>query len=276
MAPEPLNRVSAPDVPADSVAAQLAHGLEAFVRHHYDAGLHALDYGAAGVSREFRALREAADHLAGVDPVELGSVGRRRSFWINVYNTLALHIVIENRQASGVRGVSEFFTGPHYWIGGASVSLDVIEHGILRGNRRKYLALAPVLGRRDARLAWALPAVEPMLHFGLYTACRSAPRLRAFHTDHARKELAAATREYLDATVRWDEDTEELRVPRMFKWYGVDFGGRTTDTLSFVATHLADDDPRAAAIEAASGGLSVKFLDYDWSLNDRYAAAPPG
>lgn len=275
MDPEPLNRASAPDAPSDTVAAQLAHCLEAFVRHHYDAERHALDYGAAGVSREFRALREAVDHLAGFDPDALGPVAHRLAFWMNVYNALALHIVIEHRLASGVRGVDEFFTGPHYRIGGASLSLDVIEHGILRGNRRKYMALGPVLGRRDPRIAWALPAVEPTLHFGLHTACRSAPRLRAFHADHARKELAAAAREYLDATVHWDAATGQLYVPRVFKWYAGDFGGRTADTLSFVATHLAEGDQRAAAIEAQSGALSVQFQDYDWSLNDRYAAAPP-
>ena len=66
----------------------------------------------------------------------------------------------------------------------------------------------------------------------------------------------------------------KLHLSSIFKWYAGDFTGGSTvvaffargGVLDWVTQHLAD---RRLAAELRERRPSVKYLDYDWSLNDR-------
>lgn len=271
MAAELLNHARGATVSAAAAAGHLEQRLDALIQGYYDGRRNVLDYSAAAVSDEYRALREAANALAGVEPASIGPASHQMAFWLNVYNTLTLHIVLARGIEGSIRDAEDFFMGPHYCINGHECPLDVIEHGILRCNGRKYLGLVPALGRGDPRLAWSLPRLQPAGHFGLYTACRSSPRLRVFHGDRVDDELAAATRDYLAATVTTDDRLGVVWLPAAFKWYASDFGRHIGDILAFVAHHLPREDPRAMEIREQGEALEIQYLDYDWTLNGRYA-----
>lgn len=269
MPDELLNHAHETEAPAADALAELATALDALIAAHHDPRRNVLDYGAAGTSREFRRLRAAVDSLAGIDPATLSTQRQRVALWLNVYNTLVVHAVIARRIASSVRRSGDFFDGPHYCVGAREISLDVIEHGLLRRNARKYLAVAPVLARDDARLAWAPRQLDPRVHFALYTASGSSPALRAFRPDTVDEQLDAAARDYLDHEVRLG--AERLLLPATFRWYAPDFGGDAASIAAFIRRHLPADE-RAVAL-GTSRGRRFGYADYDWTLNDRYGTA---
>jgi hypothetical protein len=271
MTRELLNHATAPATDTTAAGEQLAAALEALVDRHYDARRNVLDYGALPASREFGALRTAVDALPGIDPEHIDSVRERLALWLNAYNALMVHAIAARRVSGSIRDREDFFSGPHYAIGGHALTLDEIEHGLLRCNRRKYMGFSPLLGARDPRIAWGLPQVEPRLHFALYTACPSSPRLRAFHPETVRDQLRAATREHLEAAVTIDRDAASIELPAPFRWYTADFGDSAAEIVDFVAQHLPDDD-RAQWLRGQRSDVEIRYAGYDWSLNDRYAA----
>lgn len=83
--------------------------------------------------------------------------------------------------------------------------------------------------------------VDPLIHFGFYTACNSAPPLQAYPPDSVREQLRTAAARVLDRTVQGSGN--RVWLPRTFHWYEDDFGARE-GVLAFVARHLPDDARR--------------------------------
>jgi hypothetical protein len=59
----------------------------------------------------------------------------RRAAFINIYNSLIIHGLIVCPSPTSFLCRLTFFTRVSYDVGGRVLSLDDIEHGILRGNR---------------------------------------------------------------------------------------------------------------------------------------------
>jgi len=138
---------------------------------------------------------------------------------------------------------------------GRTVTLDDIEHAVLR----------PTF--KDARI-----------HFAVNCASISCPPLAAepYRPATLDAQLDAAARVFLASSegVRVDGDT--LRVSSIFKWYGDDFtgpyapvvpGSRDAGERGILGV-IAKYGPSAAAELARSGRPAIRYLSYDWSLND--------
>src|SRR5690606_36544813 len=110
------------------------------------------------------------------DPKGLSSWEERAALWINIYNALTIDAVIAFGIRESVREVPRmgFFRQAAYCIGGHIFSLDDIEHGILRGNRRHPAYPVPQFDEKDPRRYAILP-FEPKIHFALTCASRSCP-----------------------------------------------------------------------------------------------------
>ena len=172
------------------------------------------------------------------------------AFLINLYNAATLKRVVDHYPVTSIRKIGGLFgnpwklTGVRLW--GESVSLDHIEHDLLRKRYR-----------------------EPRIHFALVCAAVSCPPLRP----------EAYTGERLDAQLndqgilflsqssknRLDPGTKTLWLSPIFDWFRGDFtaGDRTLE--QFVSPYLSEPDRTALS----AGGFRVRFTDYDWSLNDR-------
>lgn len=264
---ELLNHARDNPVAAVEAAQGMAQAIARMAERHYDRQRHRFDYGAAAVSDEYQALRAGAAALAGIDPLELNDPETAKAFWINTYNALAIHIILASSIGASVRERDDFFTGPHYCIGGHEMTLDAIEHGILRGNARKYMGLKPAFTRDDRRIEWSLAKPDPRMHFALHMGAVSSPVLRAVPLDQPDATLERAARDYLDATVSATQGGH-IELPRVFRWYTSDFGGSIDDALAFVRTRLDDDRAESLARE----DIDAVFAAFDWRLNDRYAA----
>jgi hypothetical protein len=86
-------------------------------------------------------------------------------------------------------------------------------------------------------------------------------------------QLTEATRRFIADSrfgARFDTARNELYVSSIFKWFKEDFvrlgkGNADAGVREFVATHSSA--PQAAAIRTQAPRL--RYLDYDWSLNDK-------
>jgi hypothetical protein len=89
------------------------------------------------------------------------------TFWINIFNTLVLHlhVVMGPPQNSFQRKL--FFTGFKYRIGSHSFSLSDIKDGILRCNPVNKATKKKHFQGADYRKALSLSKFDPRIHFAL-------------------------------------------------------------------------------------------------------------
>jgi hypothetical protein len=146
----------------------------------------------------------------------------RRAFWINVYNTLALHA---GRGREGIRFflVREVFR-TRYSIAGVPLTLDEIEHGLLRDGAAHPHFRWVRMGRADPRRSLAVP-LDPRIHFALHCGAASSPPLRVYRGAELDAQLDLAEQSFLTAVTRWDAKDEVIETSRLLSWYAADFGG---------------------------------------------------
>ncbi len=247
-----------------NVPAALREALDGACASHYRAADNAFDYRQFVNSPEYESLRAVARALAGFDCAALG-VGKRLSFWLNVYNALVLHAVVARGVDKGVRALSDFFSGSRYLISGQEFSLDDIEHGLLRVNAPRLRVGAKPLPAGDPRLALAPFMFDERVHFAMYSACRSSPRPAAYADEGFGAKLEEAACAYIAAHARVADGGATLVVPKLFDWYGVDFGG-TSGVRDFVIARLHRDED-IEAVDRRGGRVRLRYADFDWTLN---------
>ena len=186
---------------------------------------------------------------------DLTPVGEDRetalAFWLNCYNAGTAHLLAERPGLYDSRW--RFFRAPALSVAGHPLSLDDIEHGLLRGSRSKYgLGYLPRLLPDSFELRYALSTVDPRLHFALHCGAASCPAIRAYDPGSVDDQLDLATRTYLDSTV--EHDGGVVWIPRVFRWFPGDFGGRS-GVRDFLRRYGQLPDETA----------SLGYLDWDWS-----------
>jgi hypothetical protein len=223
-----------------------------------------VDYQAIVADRA--ALDRAIAELAGVPAqAERGWEARdRMAFWINAYNAFTLRAIVDHYPIRGsavslsprnsIRQIDGVWTTLKWRAAGRDVTLDQIEHGILR----------PEFG--DARV-----------HMAVNCASKSCPPLRGepYVGADLDRQLDDAARRYLGSPAGSSVAGNQLLVSMIFEWYGDDFVKRYAEMHA--GTGPAKDrairgfveryGPPAAAT-AAKQGAPIRFLDYDWSLNE--------
>jgi hypothetical protein len=142
-------------------------------------------------------------------------------------------------------------------------SLDVIEHGLLRGNRRPPYGLRRLLRAGDPRLDASPGAPDPRIHFALNCGARSCPPVRTYTPEGIDTELEAAARSYLRAESRLDRERSELELPGLIKLYRSDFGS-DRDLIDLAIRHLEPDE--ADWIRDHADELDLAFARFDWHL----------
>lgn len=257
--------------PGSDLAAELRGGLNRLAAAALSADGTAVDYDALRHSPDYAAFRR--DDLARLhtfQPAALADEAAQRAFWINLYNLLVLDAVIawdvRDSVGAGRLGLLTFFRRAAYGVNGRRLSLDDIEHGILRANRGHPYVPGPHFTGDDPRRAWILP-LDPRLHFALNCGGVSCPPIRAYDGPQLDAQLSLAARGFLDSSVSVDPAAGTVTFSELLKWYEGDFGGRAA-LLAFVAAHLPDD-ARRAYIEEENGRYRLRYTPYDWSLNAR-------
>ncbi len=219
----------------------------------------AVDY--AALQRDRKLLDNYRAQLAAVSETTLKTWTRDQqlAFWINAYNVNVLATIIDHYPISRGSLIGLAFPANSIWqipgafktarhrVAGRVRSLDTIEHDIVRPGFR-----------------------DPRVHMALVCAARGCPPLRAgpFVSSRLNAQLDEQTRGYLgdrDHGLSWDSGSKRLAISSIFKWFANDFAA-AGGVREFVAQHL-DDPVLAAAVRDTANRL--RYLDYDWTLNER-------
>ena len=214
-----------------------------------------VDY-AALRDRGIDDLRAFMDAIAEVDPGALESDPERMAFWINAYNAIVVWQVVERYPIESVRDVGALwglvggFFKTRYRIASADLHADDIEHGVLRAQFD------------DARIHWALVCGA----FG-------CPRLiaRPYLPADLDRVLDERAHEFIaqPRALQIDAASATLYLSEYFDWYAADFEEESATVLDYVLRYAVADD--AAWIRENRDRLRVRYLEYDWELNDRPA-----
>jgi hypothetical protein len=180
---------------------------------------------------------------------------QKLAFWINAYNAITIRYILDAYPVASIRDIDGVWKSKRATVAGKSLTLDAIEHQILRKEIR-----------------------EPRIHFAIVCASIGCPNLiaEAFRSEGLSVQLDAAATAFVRSPqkLRLDAARGEIYLSRIFKWFGEDFSsykgvsrywGKTNGILSFVAKYLPKGTQRYVRDEK----LDVEWLDYDWSLNSQ-------
>lgn len=185
---------------------------------------------------------------------------QRLAFLINAYNAWTIDLVLTRYpDIKSIKDIGSVFQSP--WkkkfipLFGQIRTLDDIEHGMIR---------AP--GVFD----------DPRIHAAVVCASIGCPMLRAeaFTAEKLEMQLADGLRRFLSdpSRNRFNTGSGQLQVSKIFDWYSKDFeqGHQGFDSLKTTfarhAEQLANTPEDRERIR--QGHYTLKFLDYDWRLND--------
>uniref|UniRef100_A0A3Q3IP55 Uncharacterized protein n=1 Tax=Monopterus albus TaxID=43700 RepID=A0A3Q3IP55_MONAL len=146
---------------------------------HLSADGKSVDYKGMSVNPAFQRYCELAIQLQRVELLSL-SREEKLAFFINIYNALVIHGYLRLGAPTNVWQRYRFFNYVSYLIGGEVFTLQDIENGVLRGNRRGVAQLRKPFSKTDPRLQVALPDAEPLIHFALNCGAKGCPPIKTY------------------------------------------------------------------------------------------------
>jgi hypothetical protein len=190
-------------------------------------------------------------YLAKLDKTDISAYNRdqKLAFWINAYNAFTIKLILDHYPIKSIRKISNPW-GKRIWkAAGQTLSLDDIEHKILRKELK-----------------------EPRIHFAIVCASIGCPDLQPF-AFQARKlddQLNLAARQFFGSSkhfyIKEDGDTIIIHISKIFSWFGKDFGKTKEEQAAFMHPYLARSTTEKLK---KAKSLKFKYLSYDWNLNER-------
>jgi len=233
---------------------------------YFDTANGRIAYERMAGSGAYREYVKASVCLRAIDLGGLETNEEKLSFWVNVYNALVMHGVIELGVRDTVKEVRNFFRRVTYDIGGHMFGPDDVEHGVLRANATPPNSLFRRFSDNDPRLRYAVRKVDPRIHFALVCGSSSCPPIEVYTPERIGEQLDISARTFINAGgAVIDAGRGTIGLSRIFKWYAPDFGDEQ-DILKLVAGYLYDEEAKRVVLDDPDR-LDVYYLDYDWRLN---------
>lgn len=216
-----------------------------------------VDYAALkGQRQELRAYLNSIAAVARSD-FDSWSLDEQLAFLINTYNAWTVELILsEYPGIDSIRDIG-FLPGAPWRkniveLFGEQVSLDDVEHGMIRGWDRYQ---------------------DPRIHFAVNCAAIGCPALsnEAYTGARLQVQLDRNTRLFLEDRSRNYVDGNRLMVSPIFRWYGEDFerGWMGYDSVAEFLGEQADalGLSVAQAQGLVDGDIGIRFSRYDWGLN---------
>ncbi|XP_062287604.1 uncharacterized protein zgc:152951 isoform X1 [Scomber scombrus] len=259
-------------IPAAELSLLLRDMILKLFSEHLSADGKSVDYKGMSANPAFERYCELAIQLQRVELLSL-SREEKLAFFINIYNTLVIHGNLRLGAPTNMWQRYRFFNYVSYLIGGEVFTLQDIENGVLRGNRKGVAQLLRPFSKTDPRLQVALSDAEPLIHFALNCGARGCPPIKTYTPQDIDSQLRIAAEAFLenDDGCVVDSGKKEVRLSQIFKWYKADFGGTDEKLLSWVLEHMGDS-PKKTSLQGilSAGKTKVSFLPYDWSTNSSH------
>jgi hypothetical protein len=174
----------------------------------------------------------------------------RKVFWINIYNAWYQMLAVREQKTK-----LKIFTGRYIRIAGLSLSLDNIEHGILRRYRWKYsMGYLPQFWPRSIIKKLAVSSIDYRIHFALNCGAKSCPPIAFYTYENLDKQLNLASTVFLKSETTIDSVNKNLTTSRILSWFKADFGG-----LAGIRKKLS------AIFHKDFSDYRVSFKNYDWT-----------
>jgi len=232
-----------------------------------DAERGAVRYKSIRGSEEFERYKDLTRGLRSFDLRSLKDRGPRLAFWTNIYNTAVIHGVIELGLERSVKEYPGFFDRITYEIGGFRFSLNEMEHGLLRGNRRHPYRFLRPFRERDVRLEFAIVPLDPRIHFALVCGARSCPPIGFYEAEQIDFQLELAAMSFINSPqVKILPQEKTVFISMIFKWYKIDFGGSDRALLDTLLSYL-DEGKDKPFLEENRNQIRIRYQPYDWNLN---------
>ncbi|MGB5820358.1 MAG: DUF547 domain-containing protein [Saonia sp.] len=182
-------------------------------------------------------LNELIEMAKGIS-VDTGNAMEYQAFWINGYNLSVIKGIIENYPLKSPLDIDGFFDRAKYDIGGESITLNDMEHQLLRGNFSK----------------------DPRFHFVLVCAGQGCPPIidEAYTPSRLNSQLNRQTRKAMNDPDFIRVNKNKVKISQIFEWYKSDFeqDGKVTD---FINRYKSEKLPEK---------VKVSYYPYDWTLNE--------
>eukprot|EP01062_Namystynia_karyoxenos_P016597 TRINITY_DN16066_c0_g4_i1.p1 TRINITY_DN16066_c0_g4~~TRINITY_DN16066_c0_g4_i1.p1 ORF type:complete len:561 (+),score=166.09 TRINITY_DN16066_c0_g4_i1:301-1983(+) len=198
---------------------------------------------------EFGEFTDMTGELQSVELTALESEEDRSAFFVNLYNTLALHARALHHQVAERSARELFFNKLYYNVGGELFALNDIEHGVLRGNGAHLVRLAGWgqgtrrFSKGDSRQRWVVAHPAPETCFAVQHLCADSCPVRTYAPEGLAAQLSDSCDEVLKHSVRVREDG--VTLPKACKHIRDALGDE--GLLDFVKRHVSAE--QRAAIE---------------------------
>ncbi len=244
---EPIARFAAHEPGSEMTVDHSAFAafLERFLVEAED-GVHRVRY-AAVTAEDHQALKA---YIAALEATSVSRLARPEqfAFWANLYNALTLDVVLDAYPVRSIRAIRPtlFSIGPwgkeRVMVEGEDLSLDDIEHNIMRGH-------------------WQ----DNRVHYAVNCASIGCPNLLAkpFSGATLEADLDAAARAYINHPRGVRVEDGSVIASKIYRWYGEDFGGTEASKLDHFRK-FADPD----LLAQLEGVTDIAGYRYDWDLND--------
>jgi Protein of unknown function, DUF547 len=199
-----------------------------------------------------QALKAYVKSLEGVDVASLGR-SEQWAYWANLYNAKTIDIVLDAYPVKYIKDISlggsftaAFTGGP--WkakvlkVAGQDLSLDDIEHGILR----------PVFK-------------DPRVHYSVNCASIGCPNLmrEAFTGAKLDAQLDTGAKAYINNPRGLNLSGGKIVASSIYDWFKADFGGNAAGVLAHAKTYAGP-----ALKQQLESITTISSFEYNWSLND--------
>lgn len=185
----------------------------------------------------------------------LTTENEKKAFWINVYNGFTQALLQKNPDQYKNR--SRFFTQKAVEIAGVRLSLDDVEHGILRRSKLKWsFGYFSNWLPSNIERAWRVAAVDYRIHFALNCGARSCPPIAFYNPELLDAQLEMAAAAYLGSEADYEELKNVVRLPAIMSWFRADFGGKRG-----MKTILKKHN-----IIPQAGNPKIRFRKWAWTL----------
>jgi len=181
-------------------------------------------------------LQASLEGFTKTQPNKFWSQEERLAYWINAYNAFTIKLIIDNYPINSIKDLKNPWDQEFIPIGKQLMSLNQIEHDILRKMK------------------------EPRIHFAIVCASKSCPKLlnEAYTPSKLDLQLTLATEEFLSDETKNNLAANNIQISKIFKWFSEDFttNGSLIDFLNLYAP-----------IEI-SQKAKKSYMDYNWDLNE--------
>ncbi len=204
---------------------------------------------------DYARLKQNSDdldrYIATLADAPFDKLGRdeKLTLLINAYNAFTLRLILDHYPIKSIKDIpsAKRWDAVRWRVGSYTWSLNQIEHEQVRPH-----------------------FTEPRIHFALVCAAVGCPPLRneAYASDRLDQQLEDQVR-YAHSHDRWlrysPDQPGTVSLTSLYNWYGSDFEQVAGSVIDFAARYST----QLRAELDAGRTPTVKWLDYDWSLNSK-------